>query len=58
MGFGDLDGRWLVSAYGRNLLEARPSYHAQYDVTPDGFEFALLGSSAFSYGVKISYRFF
>ena len=59
LGFGDLDGRWLLSVYARNLLEARPSYHAEYDVTPDGFEFATFGPSAFtSYGAKFSYSFF
>jgi outer membrane receptor protein involved in Fe transport len=59
LGFSDLNGRWLVSVYGRNLLEARPSYHPEYDVTPDGFEFALLGPSAFkTYGVKFTYGFF
>lgn len=59
VGFGDSDGHWLASLYGRNLLEARPSYNAEFDVTPDGFISATLGPSAFaSYGVKVWYNFF
>ena len=58
VGFGDLDGRWVVAVFGRNLLEARPSYNAQFDTFPDGLESTEgIGPSSFTtYGVKFTYR--
>ena len=63
LGFGDLDGRWMVSVFGRNLLEARPSYNAQFDTFPIGLAGAgddtgvHIGPSQFTtYGVKFEYR--
>ena len=58
IGFGDLDGTWAVSVFGRNLLEARPSYNAQFDVFPNGLaSTGGLGPGSFtSYGVKFTYR--
>lgn len=49
---------WTVSAFARNLLEARPTYHPENDVFPDGTQSAFLGPQAFtSYGVKLEYVF-
>ena len=63
VGFGDLAGRWTVSLFARNLLEARPSYNAQYDVIPDGLAGSgddtgvHLSQSSFTiYGLKFHYR--
>ena len=63
LGFGDLDGRWMVSVFGRNLLEARPSYNAQFDTFPIGLAGpgddtgTHVGPSQFTtYGVKFTYR--
>ena len=57
VGFGDLDGRWVVSVFGRNLLEARPSYNAEFDKFPDGLaSTGGIGPSSFTtYGVKFTY---
>ncbi len=58
IGFGDIDGRWVVSVFGRNLLEARPSYNAEFDTFPDGLaDTEGMGPSSFTtYGVKFTYR--
>ena len=62
VGIGDAAGRWTVSAYARNLLEARPSYNAQYDVIPNGLAGSgddtgvhLSPSSFTTYGVKFTW---
>ncbi len=56
-GFGDIDGTWRVSVFARNLLEARPSYNAEFDTFPDGLAFTEgIGPSSFTtYGVKFTY---
>ncbi|MEE8528133.1 MAG: TonB-dependent receptor, partial [Gammaproteobacteria bacterium] len=63
VGIGDLDGKWTVSVFAHNLLEATPSYNALLDTFPNGFAGAgddtgiSLGPSAFTtYGVKFEYR--
>lgn len=62
IGFGDIDGSWTVSVFGRNLLEARPSYNAEFDAFPRGYAgFGTtpgthIGPSSFTtYGVKFTY---
>ena len=56
VGLGDIDGRWRVSVFARNLLEARPSYNAEFDIFPNGLASTSLGPSAFTtYGVKFDY---
>ncbi|MCZ6656648.1 MAG: TonB-dependent receptor [Gammaproteobacteria bacterium] len=62
IGFGDLDGRWRVSVFGRNLLKARPSYNRRFDTFPIGLGGAgddtgtHIGPSQFTtYGVKFEY---
>jgi outer membrane receptor protein involved in Fe transport len=61
-GFGDIDGRWVVSVFARNIFEARPSYNAEFDTFPRGFAgFGTtpgthIGPSSFTtYGVKFTY---
>jgi len=57
VGLGDIDGKWMVSVFARNLLEARPSYNARFDIFPNGVASASLGPSNFTtYGVKFEYR--
>ena len=46
----------MVSVFARNLLEARPSYNAEFDTYPNGVESASLSPSNFTtYGVKFDY---
>ncbi len=57
LGFGDIDGTWVVSLFGRNVLEARPSYNPEFDVYPNGLaSTGGMGPSSFAtYGVKFTY---
>ena len=46
----------MVFVFARNLLEARPTYNAKYDIFPNGVASASLGPSNFTtYGVKFDY---
>ena len=57
VGLGDIDGKWTVSVFARNLLEARPSYNAEFDTFPNGVASTSMGPSNFTtYGVKFEYR--
>ncbi|MGK0298171.1 MAG: iron complex outermembrane receptor protein [Gammaproteobacteria bacterium] len=58
VGFGDANDTWNVAIYGRNLLEHRPTYHAQFDLTPEGLAGTSLYSDSFTqYGVKFEYNY-
>ncbi len=58
VGVRNVDKGWAVWAFGRNLLEARPSYNPENDVFPNGLESQHLSPSSFaSYGVKFEYLF-
>jgi outer membrane receptor protein involved in Fe transport len=58
IGIRNVDAGWSVSAFARNLLEARPTYHSENDTFPNGTETQHLGPSSFtSYGVKMEYLF-
>ena len=58
IGFRNLDAGWSVSAFARNLLEARPTYQANKDPFPSGSFSQFLGPQAFTqYGVKLEYAF-
>ena len=58
IGLRNVDAGWGVYGFARNLLEARPTYHRDADVFPDGTESAYLAPSAFtSYGIKFEYVF-
>ncbi len=57
--YGDRDDTWSISAIGRYILEARPSYNQEFDIRPVGFQwYTLSQSSFFTYGVKIRYDHF
>ena len=56
LGLRNLDGGWSVGLFARNLLEARPTYHASNDPFPDGLAAAHLSPSSFTtYGLKFEY---
>ena len=58
IGIRNVDAGWSITAFARNLLEARPTYHAEFDPFPNGTESQHLGPSSFaSYGVKMEYVF-
>lgn len=58
VGFGDVDDVWTVSLFGRNLLEARPTYHEQFDINPTGLLITGISPNGFaSYGVKLQYNY-
>jgi len=58
IGLGDMEDTWMVSAYVRNLFEARPSYNPEYDIEPDGIEYKSLGpTEVTAYGIKLVYNF-
>ena len=58
IGIRNLEAGWSVSAFARNLLEARPTYQADKDPFPTGLLSQFLGPQAFSnYGVKFEYVF-
>jgi iron complex outermembrane receptor protein len=55
-GIRNVENDWALSLFARNLLEARPSYNAEYDAIPDGLEAVHLSPSSFtSYGIKLEY---
>ena len=57
LGIGSADGTWEVAVFGRNLLEARPEYNAQFDIRANGLQTTSLSRSHFkSYGVKFHYN--
>jgi hypothetical protein len=52
----NLDAGWSIGLFARNLLEARPTYHASNDPFPDGLAAAHLSPSSFTtYGLKFEY---
>jgi len=58
IGVRNVEAGWSVMAFARNILEARPTYHAENDPFPNGTETQHLGPAAFtSYGVKMEYLF-
>jgi len=58
IGIRNVEQGWSVSAFGRNLLEARPTYHPQADAFPNGLQSQHLSPASFtSYGIKFEYLF-
>lgn len=53
-----LDRSWVLSAFARNILEARPSYNREFDLIPNGLAAVHLSPSSFrSFGLKFEYFF-
>ena len=58
IGIRNVDAGWSIAAFARNLLEARPTYHPEFDPFPEGSFSQFLGPQAFTnYGVKLEYVF-
>jgi iron complex outermembrane receptor protein len=70
VGLGDMNDSWRLSAYARNLFEARPSYNPEYDPPANpaggpgsqtigqGIVSTPLSSNNFmTYGLKLDYYF-
>lgn len=65
LSFGPQDGNWRVSAFGRNLLEAKLSYDAELDIVDNGIAgneggdggVQMSRSNFRTYGVKFRYSF-
>ncbi|MDH3533922.1 MAG: TonB-dependent receptor, partial [Gammaproteobacteria bacterium] len=58
VGIRNVQAGWSLSAFARNLLEARPTYHPENNPFPEGIISQFLGPQAFtSYGVKFEYMF-
>lgn len=63
--FGPQDGTWRVTAFGRNLLEAKEEYNPEFDLRDNGLAGSEGGdggvqmsrSNFRSYGVKFRYNF-
>jgi outer membrane receptor protein involved in Fe transport len=56
VGIRNVEKGWAVSAFARNLLEARPTYHAKNDPYPNGLQAAHLSPSSFTtYGIRFEY---
>lgn len=58
IGIGDMDDVWRFSVWGRNLLEAGPSYNEEFDGARLGVTTKNVSpSDFFSYGVQMEYNF-
>ena len=59
LGIRSIDGGWSISAFARNIFEARPTYRPEFDPFPNGTITAQhLAPAAFTaYGVKMEYVF-
>ena len=58
VGFGPQEGAWKVTAFGRNLLEASPSYNAEFDLTPEAIQSPVVYRSSYtSYGLSFRYNY-
>lgn len=58
IGFGDADGVWRLSAWGRNLFGIQEEYNSEFDVRGDGIKFNDMSSSMYaSYGVSFQYNY-
>ena len=58
LGFGDINDTWELAVFGRNILEARPTYHPEFDILPSGTQSGTMSPSHFfTYGAKFRYNF-
>lgn len=61
VGIGPANGPWVLSVYGRNLLEPRVSYFPQYNVIDSGLAgdggIYLSRNNFATYGLKFQYNF-
>jgi iron complex outermembrane receptor protein len=58
VGIGPANGPWVLSIYGRNLLEPQVTYHPEDDVQDDGLISQYVSRNSFAtYGLKFQYNF-
>jgi outer membrane receptor protein involved in Fe transport len=58
LGLADMDDRWNVSLWGRNLLDAGFKYFPDFDVLADGRQYKEVSQRHwFSYGLQFQYFF-
>jgi len=58
IGIGDMDGRWKVSAWARNIFEVQEEYNAELDLEGDGIITDSLSPSNFmTYGLQFEFNY-
>jgi outer membrane receptor protein involved in Fe transport len=58
IGIGDADGRWMVKAWARNILEVQEEYNGELDLEADGIVTDSLSPSNFmTYGLQFQYNY-
>ncbi len=58
LGYGDQDDVWEVSLWARNLLEKRPTYNPQNQITGQGQTSIITNSSMFTtYGLQLKFNY-
>jgi outer membrane receptor protein involved in Fe transport len=58
VGLGDTDETWEISGFVRNALGAKPTYHPEYDVEPNGYEALQMSPNNYrTYGINFRYNF-
>jgi outer membrane receptor protein involved in Fe transport len=57
VGFGDIDDKWTISAFGRNLTNPLPTYRPELAFDPEGYDPNISSSQVRSYGLQLSVRF-
>ena len=56
VGIRNVDKGWSIWAFGRNLLEARPTYFGQFDTFPNGLQSVHLSPASFTtFGIRFEY---
>jgi hypothetical protein len=57
-GFGPQGGPWKQSVFGRNLLEASPSYNEKLDLSPEAIQSPVVYRSSYTtYGMNFRYEY-
>jgi len=58
VGIGDMDRRWRVSLWARNLFEVQEEYNAELDIDGDGIVTDSLSPSNYmTYGIQFEYQY-
>ena len=56
--YGPQDGNWKLTAFARNLLEASPSYNAEFDLLVEAIQSPVVYRSSYtSYGLSFRYTY-
>jgi len=58
VGYGDQEDTWELSVWARNILEKRPTYNPENQITGQGQTSIITNSSMFmSYGMQLKYNY-